>query len=328
MREAQYYEPHEQGVKCRLCPKECIISEGKAGFCRVRHNQAGKLLVENYGAWSSYALDPIEKKPLYHFFPGSYIFSIGTWGCNFACKFCQNWQIAQRQPETVEMSPARAVEAAARLERSIGIAYTYSEPSVWFEYVLDTAKAAHQQGLKNVLVTNGSINPKPLSELLPHIDALNIDVKAFNQQFYRDICAGSLEHVKQTVEITAKEAHVEVTCLVVPGLNDSRDEIEAMVKWLARMDTKTPLHFSRYFPNYKLAAPATPLATLNMAYEIAKEYLDYVYIGNVGTEGINTLCPECGFVVIDRHRSIAHLGADNKCPQCGFKIYITGDVLY
>ena len=329
MREALHYQPHERGVVCRLCPKECVIGEGLTGFCRARRNIGGKLYAANYAACSSYALDPIEKKPLYHFYPGSYIFSIGTWGCNFACRFCQNWQIAQDEPETVEMTPAKAVamaEAAGR--RNIGIAFTYSEPSVWYEYILDTSRLAHEHGLKNVLVTNGFINTEPLAELLPHVDALNIDVKAFNERFYNEVCAGRLAEVKRTVEMAATCAHVEITCLVVPGLNDDPGELEGLAAWLAGLNKDIPLHFSRYFPNYKLNTPPTPLATLERAYQAAKSHLNYVYVGNAGAEGVNTHCPSCDQLVVDRLERRSILTATKTCPRCGTGIAIVGDVAF
>ncbi len=329
MREALYYEPHERGVACTLCPKGCVIGEGLAGFCRARRNVGGRLFAANYGACSSYALDPIEKKPLYHFYPGSYIFSVGTWGCNFACSFCQNWQIAQDEPDTVAMTPEKAVATAAGAGRgNIGVAFTYSEPSVWYEFVFDTARLARNAGLKNVLVTNGFINPRPLAGLLPYIDALNIDVKAFNDKFYREICAGSLAAVKRTVELAAAHAHVEVTCLVVPGLNDDAAELEALAAWLAGISRDIPLHFSRYFPNYKLTAPPTPVATLERARETARRHLNYVYIGNVGNAGADTRCPVCDLVVIDRLRRASVLGADKKCPRCGRGIAVAGEISF
>lgn len=327
MREAMYYQPHEQGVICSLCPKGCIIGEGRTGFCRVRKNVGNKLYAENYGACSSYALDPIEKKPLYHFYPGSLILSLGTWGCNFSCTFCQNWQIAQELPSTTELLPQNAVRTAKQYEKegNIGIAYTYSEPSVWYEYVLDTAKAVRQAGLKNVLVTNGFINPKPLQELLPYIDAMNIDVKAFNNEYYRTVCAGTLNGVKQTVELAASTCHVEITTLLVPGLNDEAAEITEMAQWLAEINPNIPLHFSRYFPNYKMDAPPTPESTMNMAKDIAKGYLNYVYLGNMSGDGGHTYCPKCSKLVIDRNRRRSYIVDQDKCPQCGQRINLIGE---
>jgi pyruvate formate lyase activating enzyme len=329
VREAKFYETHPQGVLCGLCPKHCIVGEGRTGFCRVRKNIGGTLYTENYGRCSSYAIDPIEKKPLYHFYPGSQILSLGTWGCNFACQFCQNWEIAQDFPQTVELPPDKAVSMAKGTgPDNIGIAYTYSEPSVWYEYILDTAELAHDNGLTNVLVTNGFINQAPLETLLPHIDGMNIDVKAFNDDFYRTICAGELEHVKYTVEMAVQHCHVEITTLVIPGLNDREEEIQALAKWLAGLNPDMPLHFSRYFPRYRLQAPPTPLVTLERAYRIAKDYLNYVYIGNVGDAGVNTYCPSCGLLIINRLSAYSVLEADKKCPQCGQAIAITGEIRF
>jgi pyruvate formate lyase activating enzyme len=330
MREAMYYEPHKQGVSCRLCPKACIIAPGRTGFCRVRKNIGNKLYAENYGACSSYAIDPIEKKPLYHFYPGSLILSLGTWGCNFACSFCQNWQIAQESPQTIELLPDRAVEIAKEQvgQGNIGIAYTYSEPSVWYEYVLDTAKAVRQAGMKNVLVTNGFINKEPLQELLPYIDAMNIDIKAFNSEFYHKICAGELEAVKETVELSAAHCHVEITTLLVPGLNDSKEEIEELAKWLKHIDVNIPLHFSRYFPNYKMDALPTPSSTMKMSQEIAGNHLKYIYLGNMEGQGVNTYCFSCNRLLIDRNGWQSDLADSNKCPQCGSSIDIVGKVKF
>ncbi|SMC97465.1 AmmeMemoRadiSam system radical SAM enzyme [Sporomusa malonica] len=329
MREALHYRQQGKAAACSLCPKNCIISEGQTGFCRVRQNTGGKLYSLNYAQATAQALDPIEKKPLYHFYPGSYILSLGTWGCNFACQFCQNWHIAQEKPPVTTLEPQAAAALASQLvgQGNIGIAYTYSEPSVWYEYILDTASLVQAAGLKNVLVSNGFINQQPLTELLPYIDAMNIDVKAFNKDFYEKVCAGQLEHVKQTVEQAAKHCHVEVTTLVVPGLNDSEAEIAGLAEWLAGINPDIPLHFSRYFPNYKMDAPPTPVSTLHLAYKIARQSLNYVYIGNVGGDGANTYCPECGYKVIDRLGRYSKLNQKN-CPQCGSSITITGEVKF
>ncbi len=329
MREALYYRPGEAGVICELCPKGCTIGEGRTGFCRVRKNIGGRLYAQNYAACSSYALDPIEKKPLYHFYPGSSILSLGTWGCNFACKFCQNWEIAQADPQTMELLPGEAVRLAREQgPANIGIAFTYSEPSVWYEYILDTAQAGSKAGLKNVLVTNGFINPKPLAELLPYIDAMNIDVKAYNSEYYHKVCAGGLDDVKRTVELAAQHCHVEITTLLVPGLNDAKEEIAGLAEWLATVNKDIPLHFSRYFPNYKMEAPPTPLSTMEMAYETARKQLSYVYLGNIGGRGVNTYCPDCGLLVLDRISGHSHLADEKKCPRCGSVIAIVGTVMY
>jgi len=330
MQEAMYYQHLGSDIMCHLCPKKCVITEGETGFCRVRKNIGNKLYAKNYAACSSYALDPIEKKPLYHFYPGSLILSLGTWGCNFSCTFCQNWQIAQESPSTRLLMPDRAVEMAKEYESkgNIGIAYTYSEPSVWYEYVLDTAKAIRQAGLKNVLVTNGFINPEPLQALLPYIDALNIDVKAFNNEFYQTVCAGGLASVKKTVELAASVCHVEITTLLVPGLNDDRVEIDQLSRWLAGINPNIPLHFSRYFPNHKMDVPPTPERTLEMAQQIANQYLHYVYLGNMRGDGNNTYCPQCNQLVIDRSRLHSYVVDHNKCPQCGSIISMIGEVSF
>ncbi|MCE5287495.1 MAG: AmmeMemoRadiSam system radical SAM enzyme [Pelosinus sp.] len=283
MRQALYYKQHGDKVVCGLCPRECSIGEGQAGFCRVRQNKNNILYTMNYARCAAIALDPIEKKPLYHFYPGSLILSLGTWGCNFTCQFCQNWHLAQAQPETTELLPSQAVKEALKLKESgnIGLAYTYSEPSVWYEYIFDTAALAKAAGLKNVLVTNGYINEEPLYKLLPYIDAMNIDVKAFQNDFYREYCAGQLSAVKRTVELAARHCHVEITTLIIPGLNETSAEIGQLAKWLASIDPAMPLHLSRYFPQYKMNIPATSKETLIRAQEAAQKYLKYVYLGNV-----------------------------------------------
>lgn len=254
------------------------------GACRARKNIGGELYTLNYGKIASAALDPIEKKPLYNFYPGSKILSVGTFGCNLKCSFCQNWQIAHEQPDCAEYSTEELVEKAVKLmERgNIGIAYTYNEPAIWYEFVYDTCKAAKEKGLVNVLVTNGFIEEEPLKELLPYVDAMNIDVKGFTEAFYEDICKATLENVKKTVEISAEKCHVELTTLVIPELNDAVEEISELSNWISTISKDIPLHLSRFFPNYKLQdKPATPVETLKRAREAALNKLTYVYLGNV-----------------------------------------------
>jgi len=284
MQEARYYEKlDDQLVWCHLCPQNCKIKPRKKGICRARQNRDGLLYTLNYGRLTSWGIDPIEKKPLHRFYPGSMIFSVGTFGCNFRCGFCQNWEIAHGDPPTKEVTAEELVGIAldARRAGSIGIAYTYSEPMIWYEFVYDTAKRAHQEGLKNVLVTNGFVQKEPLMELLPFIDAMNIDVKAFTDEFYRKTCGGRLEPVLRTVELAHQSCHVEITTLVVPGMNDSEEEISSLVDWIASLDPSIPLHLSRYFPRYKFDLPPTPIDTLKRAKEIALKKLKYVYLGNV-----------------------------------------------
>lgn len=282
MVEARYYEKLEsKKVKCKLCPHGCILPQGSTGFCRARKNVDGKLYSLNYGYISSIAFDPIEKKPLYHFYPGSSILSIGTFGCSFRCLHCQNFEISQLTPNVFEVETEKLIALAKKDPKCIGIAFTYNEPTIWFEYVMDVAKAFKQEGLKTVLVTNGYLNEEPLNDLLEVIDSANIDVKAFNEEFYKKICSGDLESVKRFVEICAKKIHIEITTLIIPTLNDRDEEIENLAKWIASIDDRIPLHLTRYFPRYKMTLPPTPKETLMRLREVAKKYLVNVYLGNI-----------------------------------------------
>ncbi|MFZ5634365.1 MAG: AmmeMemoRadiSam system radical SAM enzyme [Bacillota bacterium] len=328
--EVFFYEKSDDGrTFCKVCPKLCHIRPGHRGFCRVRENRAGVLYATNYGQCTSYAMDPIEKKPLYHFHPGSLILSLGTMGCNLRCGFCQNWEIAHGEPRSVYLAPEQAVSAALASREEgvpcVGLAYTYSEPFMWYEYVYDTARLAREKGLKNVLVTNGYVNEEPLRKILPCIDAMNIDVKAFTDKYYRETCAGRLDPVLRTVEMASRECHVEITTLLVPGLNDSPEEIKSLASWLAGLGRDIPLHFSRYFPNYKFDLDPTPRETMLMARDTAKEYLDYVYVGNAPElDGGKTRCPECSRVVIDRRgyrTGVTGLEGD-LCKGCGRRIKV------
>lgn len=329
-REVMFYEKGPDGrTGCKVCPRLCNIPPGKRGFCRVRENRDGILYATNYGECSSYALDPIEKKPLYHFHPGSLILSLGTVGCNLRCGFCQNWQIAHENPPTRYISPGQAVELALEQKKRgypcVGIAYTYNEPFMWYEYVYDTAKLARKAGLKNVLVTNGYVNEEPLREMLPYIDAMNIDVKAFTADFYRTNCAGRLEPVLRTVEISHRSCHVEITTLLVTGLNDSPEEVERLAGWLAALDPDIPLHLSRYFPNYKMDLPPTPLEKMIRARETAMKKLRYVYIGNAPElGGSSTRCPNCHRLLIDRqgYRVRPSELPGGACSGCGEKVKV------
>ncbi|MGQ9779213.1 MAG: AmmeMemoRadiSam system radical SAM enzyme, partial [Bacillota bacterium] len=250
-------------MRCLLCPHGCRLQDGREGVCRVRRREGEKLFALNYGRVTALALDPIEKKPLYHFYPGSAILSAGTFGCNFACGFCQNWRISQEEAPSEFIPPARLVAMAER-ERAagnIGLAYTYSEPSVWWEYVLDAAVLAKERGLVNVLVTNGFLNPGPLRELLPYLDGVNMDIKG-SEEFYRRVCRGRLTPVKAFAEaVLAAGVHLELTNLIIPGYNDTEEDLQALIDWVAGLDPEIPLHFSRYFPQYRFTAPPTPLAT-------------------------------------------------------------------
>ncbi|PKM83562.1 MAG: AmmeMemoRadiSam system radical SAM enzyme [Firmicutes bacterium HGW-Firmicutes-13] len=321
------YDEQKKTVLCELCPHYCRLKEGQRGRCGVREHQECKLITLNYGECSSYALDPIEKKPLYHFYPGSQIFSIGTLGCNFSCSFCQNWSIAQNcEADTIAVIPEdilEIMETRVPKGQRLGVAYTYNEPTIWYEFVYDTAKLIHEKGMKNVLVTNGFINREPLEKILPYIDAMNIDVKGFTDNFYRNYCGGRLNPVMETVEVAASQCHVEVTSLIIPTLNDSMEEIGQMVRWLAGISPDIPLHFSRYFPGCRLELYPTPVKTLEKARELARERLNYVYIGNVQDNDFShTRCPGCGKVLIRRTGyMIKNEGLDgHTCKFCGEKL--------
>ncbi|MBU7013462.1 MAG: AmmeMemoRadiSam system radical SAM enzyme [Theionarchaea archaeon] len=327
MKEARFYEPLPSDViQCHLCPHECVIKHGKRGMCGIRENQKGILYSTSYEQVTSRGVDPVEKKPLYHFHPGSETYSVGTLGCNLSCSFCQNWEISQERVPTYRMTSRQIVEAA-ETRRCISIAYTYNEPSIWYEFVSDTAALAREHGINNILVTNGYLNEEPLKELLPFIDALNIDVKAFTDSFYKELCHGKLDPVLKTAEMARQHAWVEITTLIIPGKNDSDEEIKALVNWIASsLGEDTPLHFSRYYPSYHLNIPPTEVKTLERARSLALEKLRYCYIGNVwGHEGDNTYCYRCGNTLIARHgfsASMVGITEDALCSNCGTQIDI------
>lgn len=319
-------------VRCSLCSRRCIIKEGQRGFCRVRENRLGELYTINYGLASSVASDPIEKKPLYHFYPGTSVFSLGTVSCNFRCEHCQNYSISQTVVEDAggylrEYSPEKVVELAKDYGCS-GIAWTYNEPTIWFEYTYDSAKLAKENGLYTVYVTNGYFTREALDTIAPYMDAMNIDVKGFREDFYKKITKGRLGPVKDSVEgAVEKGIHVELTYLVIPTLNDSEEEIRRFIEWAAGIDVDIPVHFSRFHPDYKLLhLTPTPVETLERAREIGLEKMHHVYVGNVlGHEGENTYCYNCGELLIKRWGFAIRemrITAENKCPACGTGIKI------
>ena len=322
MKEAMYYEKKEKSqVRCFLCPHNCIIADGKLGICRVRKNQNGTLYSMNYGKITSYAYDPIEKKPLYHFYPNSNIFSIGSFGCNLACDFCQNWEIVYDDSFAREISDSDII-TMAKAKNSIGLAFTYNEPSIWYEYILDLSKQLKENQLKTVMVTNGYINEEPLKKLLPHVDAMNIDLKAMDNSFYTSVCKGKLDPVLKTIELAAKSTHVEITTLLIGGKNTSTEDIRNLAKTIAEINPGIPLHLSRYYPAYKMDIPATNVEILLNAKRICKEYLDYVYIGNVPGVDNNTYCKSCHVRLIDRNIRSKNIGIeDGKCTKCGYNVY-------
>ena len=272
-------------VTCELCFHHCHLEEGQTGFCRARICRNGAVVLLNYGKLTSLALDPIEKKPLRRFHPGSLILSVGSFGCNLRCPFCQNHEISmagEAEIQTVKVSPAQLAAKASELRAhgNIGVAYTYNEPLVSYEYVRDCAELVHEQGMVNVLVINGTIEEGPWRALLPLIDAANIDLKGFTPAWYRRL-GGDSETVKRSIALAAERCHVEVTTLLIPGENDSAEEIRALAQWLAAVSQSIPLHLSRFFPQYKMTdRPPTPVEQVYRLAEAAREYLSYVYTGN------------------------------------------------
>ena len=317
-------------VQCELCPKSCIIEPGQSGDCRVRINIDGILRTVVYGFPCSMHIDPVEKKPLFHFLPGTNILSLATVGCNLHCKNCQNWQISQCNPEdsTAYMYGPEGIIELARQRRCPSVAYTYTDPVVYYEYTLETAKLAKNRNMRNVLVTAGYINEQPWRRLLEYVDAANIDLKAMTDDFYRRVCSGTLKPVQNAL-VTAKASGilVEVTNLVIPTLNDKPEEIRQLARWVKEnLGSDTPLHFSAFSPRYQMVhLPSTSLNTLEMARDIAiSEGLEYVYIGNVKSkEGENTYCPGCGKLLIERniYTILRNELKDGTCPGCGRKIY-------
>ena len=326
MKEAELYSKMRGGaVSCHLCQRRCYLKEGETGFCRVRKNQGGRLCSLNYGKCVSYAVDPIEKKPFYHFCPGSPVFSFASPGCNFRCEHCQNWEISQ--PAEIfgqDIAPEKLVEMALR-SRSQGIAYTYTEPTIFFEYAADTAKLARKKGLYNVFVSNGYMTPEAIGQI-GWLDAARIDLKAFSDKFYRKICGEArLEPVLQSIRLLRSKMHVEVITLLIPTLNDSDEEIRELSRWVRSVGRDIPLHFTGYYPANRMTLPPTPVQTLDRARKIAmEEGLEYVYTGNrPGDPGENTYCPSCGEPVILRMGMSMlenRLARGNQCQKCGKRL--------
>jgi len=330
LHKARFYQKEEDQVRCLLCPRQCLIAEDKEGTCGVRRVTGGELYTLNYGQVAAANHDPIEKKPLYHFYPGFQILSLGTFGCNLLCSFCQNWSLSRAKPgrsgEAVAPEDVlKMLERKGGPKQAPGVAYTYNEPVIWYEFVYDTARLLHEHGYKNILVTNGYINPDPLKELLPYIDAMNIDVKAYNDSFYRQYCRGEREAVINSVEMAVKNCHVEVTCLLIPGLNDNIGEQENLARWLGSLDPDLVLHYSRYFPQYKLEAPPTPPEVMEQVKAVAEEHLRYVFLGNIDLPGTSdSICPHCGNLLIARSiYRVRLVGMEGPyCNNCGNRLGI------
>ncbi|MDD5372596.1 MAG: AmmeMemoRadiSam system radical SAM enzyme [Sulfurimonas sp.] len=321
-------------ILCEACAHACKLEEGEYGICGVRRVEGGELKLLVYGLAAAVNIDPVEKKPMFNFLPASSAFSFGTVGCNFSCKFCQNFDISQYPKEHAhrivgrELSPEKIVELAIENGCS-SIAYTYNEPIVFFEYTYDTAKIAHEKGLKNIYVTSGYETRKAIDLLAPYIDGMNIDIKGFTDEFYKEICGARLKPVLEAVKYAHERGiWVEITTLLIPGKNDSDEDIRGIAKFIASVDTSMPWHLSAFHPMYKmLDVPRTPESTLLRAYKIGvEEGLKYVYIGNVDNEDYeSTYCPNCKKRVIDRSGNIGQyvtneLDENGICPYCGYKL--------
>lgn len=324
---ARWWKPLPNGkLLCFLCPRLCEIPEGKAGFCFIRRNEGGRLVSLGYGKSTGFAVDPIEKKPLDHFLPGTDVLSFGTAGCNLGCKFCQNWSISKARLDerySEEGSPKDVVALALR-NRCRSIAYTYNDPVIWAEYAIDIAREAHAAGLANVLVTAGYVTPEARGELFEHMDAVNVDLKAFTERFYRRVTLSHLEPVKETLVWLARETNVwtEITTLLIPGENDAPEEIRAECDWIvSELGPDVPVHFTAFHPDFRMIdKPRTPAGTLRRARAIAHAAgIRYAYVGNVHDhEGQTTFCPRCEAALIRRdwHAVVDYRLDGNRCPAC------------
>ncbi len=326
---ARYWRRLDDGrIMCELCPRLCKLKDGQRGLCFVRRRRGDELVLTTYGRSSGFCVDPIEKKPLFHFFPGTAVLSFGTAGCNLACRYCQNWDISTSR-ETQRLSDEASPETIARAARELGcrsVAFTYNDPVIFLEYAVDVADACHELGVKTVAVTAGEILAAPRAELFGRMDAANIDLKAFTDEFYRRSCGGALEPVKETLEHIARETGVwvELTTLLIPGLNDTDRELDAMTRWVVdKLGPDVPMHFTAFHPAHRMCdLPTTPAATLTRARKIAIDNgVNFAYTGNVrDQDGGSTRCPGCGRVVIGRdwYRLTGwELTGDGRCTSCG-----------
>ncbi|MDY6965866.1 MAG: AmmeMemoRadiSam system radical SAM enzyme [Halobacteriota archaeon] len=331
IKEAMLWDQLENSkVQCTLCAHTCKISEGNTGICGVRRNDGGKLNTLIYNSASSMNPDPIEKKPLFHFHPGSNAYSLGTIGCNFSCEHCQNFSISFAKVDGThlrEVSPKEVIESARRLNCQ-GIAWTYNEPTIWFEYTYNTSKLAKEAGLYSVYVTNGYMSESALDKISPYLDGANVDVKAFREEFYKRVCKAKLEPVLRTCERMKKMSiHLELTYLLIPTKNDDPEEIKEFCDWAASIGKDTPVHFSRFHPMHGMShLRSTPIETLEMAYKSAKEAgIEYVYLGNVYAHRYeNSYCPDCDELLIERrgYHIIPRIRSYDKCPKCGRELNI------
>ena len=308
-------------LQCLLCPNLCVLNEGQYGLCKTRKRIKDKIVNPYSGIISSSGVDPIEKKPLYHFMPNSSIFSVGFFGCTLKCQFFQNYSISQYHPDENGQKTSPKEMVYLLKERNLkSIAFTYSEPLLYYEWVLETAILCHENNIKTILVTNGYLNPKPAEELLKHIDAANIDLKSGKDDFYKEICSGKLEPVKKFIEIAYKsKVHIEITTLIVTDTNDSIEEIIEILDFISSLSSDIPYHISRYHPDYNFNKPATPVSTIDKFIELSKKKLNYVYAGNIMGNS-DTFCKKCNELLVRRNyytTSIHKLDKNGKCTKCG-----------
>ena len=326
-RKPQWVEKEEGGWRCTLCPQACLwMDENPLGLCRVRGLEAGRPALPGYGQCVSLAIDPIEKKPLYHFLPGSSILSTGPAGCNLRCAFCQNWTISQDDGASTRYVAPQDLADMALNRGSDGVAFTYTEPTIWFEYIEDTAPLVRKAGGVVVMVSNGYVSPEPLKRYLELTDAWNVDLKSWTDGFYSRLCGGHLKPVLRTIRTIAQSpVHLEVTLLIIPGENDSPQEWDGMASWLAdNAGPEVPVHLSRYFPNYRHDGEVTPESMLAEAMEVFARRLHHVYLGNVAGGVRDTVCPQCGRVLVRRRGYQGRtLGVkDGRCTSCGAEVSV------
>jgi pyruvate formate lyase activating enzyme len=321
--EGDCWTAEKGAVRCHLCPRHCLVRNGGTGFCKVRTNIGGRLILPFYGEISALAIDPIEKKPLYHFYPGSRIVSVGFYGCTLDCPFCQNWNISREfgaqtgQSLSPEALVGRAVASGVPL-----MAFTYSEPLVHFEYLMRVLHLAREAGLETVLVTNGMLNREPALRLIPLVDAFNIDLKSFSGDYYASVLKGDLESVLSFIRLAAESSHVELTTLLIPGDNESPGELESLVRFIASVSVDIPWHVSGYRPEYRYRKAPTPVETVSMAVSLGKSFLKSVYTGNMGDDN-NTVCPGCSRLLVSRSGYfVKNHGWDaGRCRYCGSRQY-------
>jgi len=323
-KKAAYFRQKGKQVQCTLCPHECVLDDGQFGICNVRYAYKKNLYTKVFNKLAAVHMDPIEKKPLYHFYPGSRILSIGTVGCNMQCAFCQNWEISQfgaddQKAGMFDVSPDTLIDRAKRAD-CLGVAYTYNEPTVFFEFMKEIATHVHKQGMKNVMVTNGYINAEPLAELFDVIDAFSVDMKGFTEAFYKQKTKASLAPVMDTlIRIKESGKHLEVVNLIVPNQNDDEFAFLEMMDWIqTRLGRDTVLHLSRYFPAFRMDDDPTPIPVMHRFKELAESYLDYVYLGNV-RESADTRCAKCGALLLSRsgYQVLAHnISVEGRCEKC------------